>query len=98
MWWGAVAGVAYAAWGFGPTGSDPRLCVTWGPFRAGRLVVGGVHVHHWVVYAALLPGACALGWPEAAGFCGVMVAHGLAYPDRFDFRHRAGSVTRRRGK
>jgi hypothetical protein len=87
---GLCAGVMYALGGFGPQGSHPRLAFTCGPIRGGHLHISGWHVHHWVVYAAVVaPLAMALGWWNMVAFSCVMIAHGLSYEDRFDFNAAA---------
>lgn len=95
---GAALGLLYARWGLGrAAGSTPRLRPTaWPLLHRGMIVIpldlgrgaAGrgrcLHVHHWLVYAALLPWL-APAHPLAAGAALSLVAQGLAYADRFEF-------------
>jgi hypothetical protein len=84
MFYGIVAGCAYAVWGFGECGEPPLLNVTAGPLRQGILCVHGRRIHHWEFYMCLVFPALWLHWFNTAGFCAVMVLHGLSYEDAFD--------------
>ena len=89
--WPFVAGMclggAYAWWGLeARPGSKPRIHPTvWPVMHEGRLMIPmgekAVHVHHWMVCAALLP---FLGpYPVVQGAVLVLLVQGLAYSDRF---------------
>ena len=61
----------------------PALCVHNGmiivPVGHGR----ALHIHHWMVYAAVLLVAARAGFGRCIGFAFVLVVHGHSYGDAF---------------
>ena len=85
---GFIAGILYSLIGFGNTGDEPTLNITLGPFRNGHLIIGGYHIHHWVIYLPLTVLGARWGYPNVSSFSFVMTVQGLSYADRFEFnRH-----------
>lgn len=80
---GLVVGLLYAFFGFAQEGSPPTIPLTVGPFRGGLLFVNGHHIHHWMLFALLLPIVLYAEYTNIVTFSSVMIVHGLTYSDAF---------------
>ena len=94
---GQILALAYIRLMFGvehAAGQPPKYCALnieprGLPLRMvqGSLYLWDWRIHHWVVYTLLLPVFTAFQLYAGIGFAVSMVAHGLWYDDRFEFRY-----------
>ena len=49
--------------------------------KNGSLYIFHRHVHHWMIYMALLPIFVLLQFYIGVGFCLILIIHGLSYSD-----------------
>ena len=88
---GAVIGCVYAKWGLGThAGTIPRIRPTvWPVLYRGMIMIPlprterALHLHHWLVYAVLLPWLAP--WPVAWGAAMSLAVQGVLYNDCLHF-------------